>query len=126
MISIGKPHSRRLGTPQKDECFLLKPMNCPHHCVIYRTNRHSYKELPIRLAEFGTVYRYEQHGELCGLTRVRSFTQDDAHIFCRADQVKEETNRGKLHWCYMCLKPLNSKDMRCDYPCETLLNQRTI
>jgi len=73
-----------------DEEYLLKPMNCPHHCEIYKTKPRSYKELPVRLAEFGTVYRYEQSGELHGLTRVRSFTQDDAHIFCRPDQVKDE------------------------------------
>jgi threonyl-tRNA synthetase len=69
---------------------LLKPMNCPHHCEIYKTKPRSYRDLPIRLAEFGTVYRYEQSGELHGLTRVRGFTQDDAHIFCRPDQVKQE------------------------------------
>jgi threonyl-tRNA synthetase len=77
-------------TPHEGEEFMLKPMNCPHHCEIYKVKPRSYKELPIRLAEFGTVYRYEQHGELHGLTRVRGFTQDDAHIFCRPDQVKEE------------------------------------
>jgi threonyl-tRNA synthetase len=65
-------------------------MNCPHHCEIYKSKPHSYKELPLRLAEFGTVYRYEQSGELHGLTRVRGFTQDDAHIFCRPDQLKDE------------------------------------
>ena len=69
---------------------MLKPMNCPHHCEIYKTSPRSYRDLPLRLAEFGTVYRYEQSGELHGLTRVRSFTQDDAHLFCRPDQVKEE------------------------------------
>jgi threonyl-tRNA synthetase len=79
-----------IKTPQEGEEFLLKPMNCPHHCEIYRTKPHSYKDLPLRLAEFGTVYRYEQSGELHGLTRVRGFTQDDAHIFCRPDQLKEE------------------------------------
>ncbi len=79
-----------IKTPNEGEEFLLKPMNCPHHCEIYRTRPRSYKELPLRLAEFGTVYRYEQSGELHGLTRVRGFTQDDAHIFCRPDQVKEE------------------------------------
>ena len=72
------------------EEYLLKPMNCPHHCEIYRSKPRSYKDLPLRLAEFGTVYRYEQSGELHGLTRVRSFTQDDAHLFCRPDQLKEE------------------------------------
>ncbi|WP_192820981.1 threonine--tRNA ligase [Rufibacter sp. LB8] len=79
-----------IKTPNENEEFFLKPMNCPHHCEIYKTRPRSYKELPVRLAEFGTVYRYEQSGELHGLTRVRGFTQDDAHIFCRPDQVKEE------------------------------------
>ncbi|MDR0415664.1 MAG: threonine--tRNA ligase [Prevotellaceae bacterium] len=79
-----------IKTPDENEEFLLKPMNCPHHCEIYRSKPHSYKELPIRLAEFGTVYRYEQSGELHGLTRVRGFTQDDAHIFCTQDQIKDE------------------------------------
>lgn len=79
-----------ISTPHEGEEFLLKPMNCPHHCEIYKVKPRSYKELPIRYAEFGTVYRYEQHGELHGLTRVRGFTQDDAHIFCRPEQVKEE------------------------------------
>ncbi len=79
-----------IKTPNEDEEFLLKPMNCPHHCEIYKAKPKSYKDLPVRYAEFGTVYRYEQSGELHGLTRVRGFTQDDAHIFCRPDQVKEE------------------------------------
>ena len=79
-----------ISTPHEGEEFMLKPMNCPHHCEIYKVKPRSYKDLPIRYAEFGTVYRYEQHGELHGLTRVRGFTQDDAHIFCRPDQVKEE------------------------------------
>ncbi|HKK43013.1 MAG TPA: threonine--tRNA ligase [Bacteroidales bacterium] len=79
-----------ISTPQEGEQFMLKPMNCPHHCEIYNATQHSYKDLPLRLAEFGTVYRYEQSGELHGLTRVRSFTQDDAHHFCRHDQLREE------------------------------------
>ncbi|MFZ4262316.1 threonine--tRNA ligase [Sphingobacterium sp. HJSM2_6] len=79
-----------IKTPVEGEEFLLKPMNCPHHCEIYKTKPRSYKELPVRFAEFGTVYRYEQSGELHGLTRVRGFTQDDAHLFCRPDQVKDE------------------------------------
>ena len=79
-----------ISTPQEGEQFMLKPMNCPHHCEIYNATPHSYKDLPLRLAEFGTVYRYEQSGELHGLTRVRSFTQDDAHHFCRHDQLMEE------------------------------------
>jgi threonyl-tRNA synthetase len=86
----GKDSFQPIHTPDENEEFLLKPMNCPHHCEIYRSKPRSYKDLPIRLAEFGTVYRYEQSGELHGLTRVRGFTQDDAHIFCRPDQVKEE------------------------------------
>lgn len=86
----GEDSFRPITTPHEGEEFLLKPMNCPHHCEIYKSRPRSYKELPLRLAEFGTVYRYEQHGELHGLTRVRGFTQDDAHIFCRPDQVKEE------------------------------------
>jgi len=79
-----------ISTPQEGEQFMLKPMNCPHHCEIYNATPHSYKDLPLRMAEFGTVYRYEQSGELHGLTRVRSFTQDDAHLFCREDQMREE------------------------------------
>ncbi|MBB5634865.1 threonyl-tRNA synthetase [Pedobacter cryoconitis] len=79
-----------IKTPQEGEEFMLKPMNCPHHCEIYKVKPRSYKDLPLRLAEFGTVYRYEQSGELHGLTRVRGFTQDDAHLFCRPDQVKDE------------------------------------
>jgi threonyl-tRNA synthetase len=79
-----------IRTPHEGEEFFLKPMNCPHHCEIYKASPKSYKDLPVRLAEFGTVYRYEQAGELHGLTRVRGFTQDDAHLFCRPDQVKEE------------------------------------
>ena len=86
----GKDSFQPISTPVEGEEFLLKPMNCPHHCEIYKSKPHSYKELPIRYAEFGTVYRYEQSGELHGLTRVRGFTQDDAHIFCRPDQLKEE------------------------------------
>lgn len=86
----GKDSFQPIKTPDVDEEFLLKPMNCPHHCEIYKFKPHSYKDLPLRFAEFGTVYRYEQSGELNGLTRVRGFTQDDAHIFCRPDQVKDE------------------------------------
>ena len=86
----GKDSFQPIHTPEENEEYLLKPMNCPHHCEIYKHKPRSYKDLPVRLAEFGTVYRYEQSGELHGLTRVRSFTQDDAHIFCRPDQVKDE------------------------------------
>ena len=86
----GADSFRPIKTPVEGEEFLLKPMNCPHHCEIYKTKPRSYKDLPLRLAEFGAVYRYEQSGELHGLTRVRGFTQDDAHIFCRPDQLKDE------------------------------------
>ncbi|HNS16716.1 MAG TPA: threonine--tRNA ligase [Bacteroidales bacterium] len=86
----GKDSFQPISTPEEGEQFFLKPMNCPHHCEIYRDKPKSYKDLPLRMAEFGTVYRYEQHGELHGLTRVRGFTQDDAHIFCTPDQLKEE------------------------------------
>ncbi len=86
----GKDSFQPIKTPEEGEEFLLKPMNCPHHCEIYKAFPRSYKDLPLRLAEFGTVYRYEQSGELHGLTRVRGFTQDDAHIFCTPDQVKDE------------------------------------
>ena len=86
----GKDSFQPIHTPEEGEEYLLKPMNCPHHCEIYKFKPRSYKDLPIRFAEFGTVYRYEQSGELHGLTRVRSFTQDDAHLFCRPDQLKEE------------------------------------
>lgn len=86
----GEDSFQSIKTPNEGEEYLLKPMNCPHHCEIYKFKPRSYKDLPVRMAEFGTVYRYEQSGELHGLTRVRSFTQDDAHIFCRPDQLKEE------------------------------------
>ena len=86
----GEDSFQPINTPAEGEEFLLKPMNCPHHCEIYKTKPRSYKDLPIRFAEFGTVYRYEQSGELSGLTRVRGFTQDDAHIFCTQEQLKEE------------------------------------
>ncbi len=86
----GKDSFQPIHTPEEGEEYFLKPMNCPHHCMIYKNSPRSYKDLPLRLAEFGTVCRYEQSGELHGLTRVRSFTQDDAHIFCRPDQVKQE------------------------------------
>lgn len=86
----GKDSFQPIATPEEGEMYMLKPMNCPHHCMIYKNSPRSYKELPLRIAEFGTVYRYEQSGELHGLTRVRSFTQDDAHIFCTQEQVKEE------------------------------------
>lgn len=86
----GKDSFQVIKTPAEGEEYMLKPMNCPHHCEIYKSKPRSYKDLPVRMAEFGTVYRYEQSGELHGLTRVRGFTQDDAHLFCRPDQLKEE------------------------------------
>ena len=86
----GKDSFQPIHTPEEGEEYMLKPMNCPHHCEIFAWKPRSYKDLPLRIAEFGTVYRYEQSGELHGLTRVRSFTQDDAHLFCRPDQVKQE------------------------------------
>ena len=95
-----------MNTPQEGEQFMLKPMNCPHHCEIYNATPHSYKDLPVRMAEYGTVYRYEQHGELHGLTRVRSFTQDDAHHFCEPHQVKDEFKRiiDLVQWVFKSLK----------------------
>jgi threonyl-tRNA synthetase len=89
----GKDSFQPIHTPEEDEEYMLKPMNCPHHCEIFANKPRSYKDLPLRIAEFGTVYRYEKSGELHGLTRVRSFTQDDAHIFCRPDQIKTEFMR---------------------------------
>ena len=86
----GKDSFQPIHTPEENEEYMLKPMNCPHHCEVFAWKPRSYRDLPLRIAEFGTVYRYEQSGELHGLTRVRSFTQDDAHIFCRPDQVKDE------------------------------------
>ncbi len=98
-----------IKTPHEKEEYLLKPMNCPHHCIIYKEEPRSYRDLPLRIAEFGTVYRYEQSGELHGLTRVRSFTQDDAHIFCRPDQVKDEI-KGVLEMTLRALKRLGLTD----------------
>ena len=89
----GKDSFQPIHTPQEGEEYMLKPMNCPHHCEIFRSSPRSYRDLPLRFAEFGTVYRYEQSGELHGLTRVRGFTQDDAHLFCRPDQLQEEFDK---------------------------------
>ena len=100
-----------IKTPVEGEEFFLKPMNCPHHCEIYNSKPHSYKELPIRYAEFGTVYRYEQSGELHGLTRVRGFTQDDAHIFCTPEQVKAEFN-SVIDIIQQIFKALDFKDVK--------------
>lgn len=105
----GKDSFRPISTPVEGELFMLKPMNCPHHCEIYNSKPRSYKDLPVRYAEFGTVYRYEQSGELHGLTRVRGFTQDDAHIFCRPDQVKDEFI-GVLDIVMRIFKVLNFKE----------------
>lgn len=105
----GADSFRPITTPVEGEAFFLKPMNCPHHCEIYGTKPHSYKDLPIRYAEFGTVYRYEQSGELHGLTRVRGFTQDDAHIFCTPDQIKEEF-KGVIKIIMRIFKALDFKD----------------
>lgn len=105
----GKDSFRPITTPQEGEEFMLKPMNCPHHIEIYRSAPRSYKDLPIRYAEFGTVYRYEQSGELHGLTRVRGFTQDDAHLFCRPDQVKEEFIKV-IDLVFYVFKSLNFED----------------
>ena len=105
----GKDSFQPIHTPEEDEEYMLKPMNCPHHCEIFAWQPRSYKELPIRIAEFGTVYRYEQSGELHGLTRVRSFTQDDAHIFCRPDQVKNEFMRV-MDIIFIVFKALDFKD----------------
>lgn len=105
----GEDSFQAIKTPHEGEEFFLKPMNCPHHCEIYKSKPRSYRELPIRMAEFGTVYRYEQSGELHGLTRVRGFTQDDAHIFCRPDQVKEEFIKV-IDLVQMVLKALNFDD----------------
>ena len=105
----GESSFRPISTPVPGEEFFLKPMNCPHHCEIYNSKPRSYKDLPIRLAEFGTVYRYEQSGELHGLTRVRGFTQDDAHIFCTPDQVKDEF-KGVMDIVMLIFKALDFKE----------------
>jgi len=105
----GESSFHTITTPVPGEEFFLKPMNCPHHCEVYKSKQRSYKELPIRLAEFGTVYRYEQSGELHGLTRVRGFTQDDAHIFCTTDQVKAEF-KGVIDIVMLIFKALDFKD----------------
>ena len=105
----GKDSFQPIRTPNEGEEYLLKPMNCPHHCEIFRFKPRSYRDLPVRMAEFGTVYRYEQSGELHGLTRVRSFTQDDAHIFCRPDQLKEEFLKV-IDIIFIIFKALDFKD----------------
>lgn len=105
----GEDSFKTIKTPNEGEEYFLKPMNCPHHCEIYKVSPKSYKDLPLRLAEFGTVYRYEQSGELHGLTRVRSFTQDDAHIFCTPDQLKDEF-KGVIKIVMQIFKALDFKD----------------
>jgi threonyl-tRNA synthetase len=105
----GESSFRPITTPVPGEEFFLKPMNCPHHCEVYKSKPRSYKELPVRIAEFGTVYRYEQSGELHGLTRVRGFTQDDAHIFCTPDQVKDEF-KGVMDIVMLIFKALDFKE----------------
>ena len=107
----GEDSFQPIKTPQENEEFILKPMNCPHHCEIYKSKQYSYKDLPIRFAEFGTVYRYEQSGELHGLTRVRGFTQDDAHLFVRPDQVKSEF-KNVIDLVLYVFKALNFTDFK--------------
>ena len=107
----GKDSFQVIKTPAEGEEYLLKPMNCPHHCEIYKAKPHSYKDLPVRMAEFGTVYRYEMSGELHGLTRVRGFTQDDAHIFCRPDQLKDEFKKV-IDIVFIIFKALEFNDYR--------------
>ena len=114
----GKDSFQPITTPEEGEVYMLKPMNCPHHCAIYKNSPKSYKDLPFRCAEFGTVYRYEQSGELHGLTRVRSFTQDDAHIFCRQDQVKQEFIRV-MEIINIIFKALNFENYRLRSPFVT-------
>jgi len=109
LAKYGKDSFQPINTPIEGEQFFLKPMNCPHHCEIYKSKPKSYKDLPLRIAEFGTVYRYEQSGELHGLTRVRGFTQDDAHIFCTPDQVKDEF-KGVIEIVMLIFKALDFKD----------------
>ena len=109
LAKYGKDSFQPINTPIEGEQFFLKPMNCPHHCEIYKSRPRSYKDLPFRVAEFGTVYRYEQSGELHGLTRVRGFTQDDAHIFCTPDQLKDEF-KGVIDIVLLIFKALDFKD----------------
>ena len=121
----GEDSFQPIHTPEENEEYLLKPMNCPHHCEIYKAKPRSYKDLPIRMAEFGTVYRYEQSGELHGLTRVRSFTQDDAHIFCRPDQLKSEFLKV-VDIIFIIFNALISKILKFKYLCVTLMIKENI
>ncbi|OWR80901.1 threonine--tRNA ligase [Porphyromonas gingivalis] len=118
----GQDSFRPINTPQEGEEFMLKPMNCPHHCEIFKITPHSYRDLPIRLAEFGTVYRYEQSGELHGLTRVRGFTQDDAHLFCRPDQLKEEFCKV-MDIIFIIFKALDFKDFEAQISLRDKVNR---
>lgn len=118
----GKDSFQAIKTPNENEEFFLKPMNCPHHCEIYKSSPKSYKDLPIRYAEFGTVYRYEQKGELHGLTRVRGFTQDDAHLFVRPDQVKEEFCKV-IDLVILVFKALNFKEYTAQISLRDPLNK---
>lgn len=118
----GKDSFQPIQTPEEDEEYLLKPMNCPHHCEIFKWTPRSYRELPLRIAEFGTVYRYEQSGELHGLTRVRGFTQDDAHIFCRPDQVKEEF-LNVMDIIFIIFKALNFTDFEAQISLRDQVNR---
>ena len=115
----GEDSFQVIKTPNDGEAFMLKPMNCPHHCEIYNTKPFSYKDLPKRFAEFGTVYRYEQSGELHGLTRVRGFTQDDAHIFCTADQLDQEF-KNVLEWALYVCGSVGSENYRIKGPVRDL------
>ncbi len=118
----GEDSFRPIQTPQEGEEFMLRPMNCPHHCELYKATQHSYRDLPVRLAEFGTVYRYEQSGELHGLTRVRGFTQDDAHLFCRPDQLKEEFLKV-MDIIFIIFKALDFKDFEAQISLRDQVNR---
>lgn len=118
----GEDSFQPIATPNPDEEFFLRPMNCPHHCEIFKSKPRSYRDLPLRLAEFGTVYRYEQSGELHGLTRVRGFTQDDAHIFCQADQVKDEFKKV-IDLVFMVFKALEFEDFEAQISLRDLEDQ---
>ena len=122
----GEDSFQPIHTPREGEEFLLKPMNCPHHCEIYAHRPHSYRELPLSIAEFGTVYRYEQSGELHGLARVRGFTQDDAHIFCTPDQLKSEFLNVLDLTTVVLTKYWVLKILLLKYLCEILTNQKNI
>lgn len=119
----GKDSFQVIKTPAEGEEYMLKPMNCPHHCEIYKTKPRSYKDLPVRMAEFGTVYRYEMSGELHGLTRVRGFTQGYAYLFCRPDQLKEEFKKV-IDIVFIIFKALDFQDYKAQISCVTLKNRK--